>query len=64
MQDAVVLANCLYEMKALTPLDINSALEEFKHERYTKVKEQFAASKTNAKLIYGQVHVFLAPTPY
>lgn len=55
MQDAVVLANCLYEMKGLTPDDIDAALSEFKTERFVKVKAQFEASKMNAKVIYGQV---------
>ncbi|KAG0320203.1 hypothetical protein BGZ97_000493 [Linnemannia gamsii] len=54
MQDAVVLANCLYEMKGLTPDDIDAALSEFKTERFVKVKAQFEASKMNAKVIYGQ----------
>ncbi|KAG0280767.1 hypothetical protein BGZ95_008793 [Linnemannia exigua] len=54
MQDAVVLANCLYEMKGLEPEHIHAALDQFKDERFAKVKAQFAASKTNAKLIYGQ----------
>ncbi|KAF9906106.1 hypothetical protein EC991_000974 [Linnemannia zychae] len=54
MQDAVVLANCLYEMKSLEPEHIQAALDEFKEERFLKVKAQFAASKTSAKLIYGQ----------
>ncbi|KAK3847061.1 MAG: hypothetical protein J3R72DRAFT_379683 [Linnemannia gamsii] len=54
MQDAVVLANCLYEMKGLTPVDIKEALENYKDERFFRVKEQFNASKMSAKLIYGQ----------
>ncbi|KAF9119241.1 hypothetical protein BGW39_000439 [Mortierella sp. 14UC] len=54
MQDDVVLANCLYEMKGLSPADIDKALCEFKTERFPKVKAQFEASKMNAKVIYGQ----------
>ncbi|KAG0284673.1 hypothetical protein BGZ96_010973 [Linnemannia gamsii] len=57
MQDAVTLANCLYDMKGLSPLDINEAFDMYKDERYPKVKNQFSASKTNAKLIYG--HKFI-----
>ncbi|KAF9134470.1 hypothetical protein BGW39_006930 [Mortierella sp. 14UC] len=41
MQDAVVLANCLYEMKGLAPTDIDVALSEFKAARYSNVKAQF-----------------------
>jgi 2-polyprenyl-6-methoxyphenol hydroxylase-like FAD-dependent oxidoreductase len=55
MQDAVTLANCLYDMKGLSPLEINEAFDIYKEERYPKVKDQFSASKTNAKLIYGHV---------
>lgn len=55
MQDAVVLANCLYEMKGLTPEDIDTTLSEFKTERFMKVKAQSEASKMNAKVLYGQV---------
>ena len=57
MQDAVVLANCLYEMKSLAPADIGEALDTFKDVRYTRVKAQYNASKTDAQLIYGQVRI-------
>lgn len=57
MQDAVTLANCLYDMKGLSPLDVKEAFEMYKEERYSKVKNQFSASKTNAKLIYGHVGI-------
>lgn len=59
MQDAVTLANCLYDMKGLSPLDINEAFDMYKDERYPKVKNQFSASKTNAKLIYGHVKALI-----
>ncbi|KAH7044690.1 hypothetical protein BKA57DRAFT_494570 [Linnemannia elongata] len=54
MQDAVVLANYLYEMKGITPADIQQTLFSFQEERYSRVKEQFDISKMSAKLIYGQ----------
>ncbi|KAF9280585.1 hypothetical protein BGZ68_007130 [Mortierella alpina] len=54
MQDAVVLANALYELKTLAPGDIQSALHAYRVERYPHVKEQYDTSKINAKLIYGQ----------
>ncbi|KAF9087646.1 hypothetical protein BGX23_007966 [Mortierella sp. AD031] len=38
MQDAVVLANCLYEMKGLAQEDIKGALDDFKKKRYSRVK--------------------------
>ncbi|KAF9293695.1 hypothetical protein BGZ88_005024 [Linnemannia elongata] len=34
--------------------DISATLDQFKNERYVKVKAQYEASKTNARLIYGQ----------
>ena len=55
MQDAVVLANCIYEMKGLTLEDIDEAFVEFKNERYPKLQAQYTASQTTAKLLYGQV---------
>ena len=55
MQDAVVLANALYELKSLAPTDIQAALHAYRAERFPHVKEQYNTSKINAKLIYGQV---------
>ncbi|KAG9065060.1 hypothetical protein KI688_002381 [Linnemannia hyalina] len=37
MQDAVVLANYLYEMKGLAFSDISATLDQFKNERYSKL---------------------------
>ncbi|CAO3563740.1 unnamed protein product [Mortierella alpina] len=54
MQDAVALANALYELKSLAPKDIHAALNGYKVERFPHVKEQYDTSKINAKLIYGQ----------
>ena len=56
MQDAVALANYIYEMKSLSPQHIHEALAAYKDERFPQVQEQYAASKMNAKLIYGQVY--------
>ncbi|KAF9538793.1 hypothetical protein EC957_006215, partial [Mortierella hygrophila] len=54
MQDAVTLANCIYEMKGLTTDDINEAFIEFKNARFPKLQAQYTASQTTAKLLYGQ----------
>ncbi|KAG9070921.1 hypothetical protein KI688_008464 [Linnemannia hyalina] len=54
MQDAVALANCLYELKSFSPDHIQEALQIYKDERFSQVQEQYEASKVNAKLIYGQ----------
>ena len=57
MQDSVVLANCLYELQSLDCADITAALQDFRDQRYPHVKEQYDASKMNAKIVYGQVSV-------
>ncbi|KAF9144977.1 hypothetical protein BGX30_010799 [Mortierella sp. GBA39] len=54
MQDAVALANCLYDLKSFSPDHIQEALQIYKDERFSQVQEQYEASKVNAKLIYGQ----------
>ncbi|KAF9087644.1 hypothetical protein BGX23_007964 [Mortierella sp. AD031] len=54
MQDAIVLANCLYEMKDLTPESIIEAFDDFKNERYSRVKNQCESSRSNAQILYGK----------
>ncbi|KAF9171562.1 hypothetical protein BGX21_000979 [Mortierella sp. AD011] len=54
LQDAVILANCIYDLESLLPGDISAALEDYRHQRYPHVVEQYDASKINAKIIYGQ----------
>ncbi|KAF9956430.1 hypothetical protein BGZ65_002738 [Modicella reniformis] len=55
MQDAVILANCLYDI-ANDPSNTNvdAAFRDFKEQRCSHVKNQFDISKTMAKIIYGQ----------
>lgn len=55
MQDAVVLANCIYEMASANITNVEAALREFRLQRYEHVKIQYERSKINAKIIYGQV---------
>ncbi|GJJ70238.1 hypothetical protein EMPS_02587 [Entomortierella parvispora] len=57
MEDAVILANCLYDIGTTSPEDINAALKSFQDQRYPHVVEQYKASKTSAKFLYG--HTFL-----
>ncbi|KAF9184274.1 hypothetical protein BGZ50_003790 [Haplosporangium sp. Z 11] len=54
MQDAVILANCLYDLKSTSHEDIEAALQDYQGQRYPHVKEQYEGSKMNAKVIYGQ----------
>ena len=55
MQDAAVLANYLYDLKSPSSSDIHEALQDFKDQRYSHVREQYDASKMNAKIVYGQM---------
>ncbi|KAF9282000.1 hypothetical protein BGZ68_006273 [Mortierella alpina] len=54
MQDAVILANCLYDLASVTPEGIAAAFQDFKDQRYPHVVAQYEASKKNAKIRYGQ----------
>ncbi|GJJ74659.1 hypothetical protein EMPS_07017 [Entomortierella parvispora] len=53
MLDAVVLANCLYELTSVTPETISKALDEYKAERMPHVKAMYARSKRNARILMG-----------
>ncbi|KAF8947203.1 hypothetical protein BGZ52_008111, partial [Haplosporangium bisporale] len=53
MQDAVVLANCIYEMTSVNIENVEAALAEFRLQRYEHVKIQHERSKTTAKTMYG-----------
>ncbi|KAG0042458.1 hypothetical protein BGZ83_000442 [Gryganskiella cystojenkinii] len=53
MQDAVVLANCLYDIGTTSVPDIQEALKSFVDQRRPHVKTQYAASKASAKFQYG-----------
>ncbi len=57
MQDAVILANCLYDLEAWSSDDISAAFAEYKDQRYQHAKYQFEISKTNAKIMSGQASV-------
>ncbi|KAG9065059.1 hypothetical protein KI688_002380 [Linnemannia hyalina] len=54
IQDAIALANSLYDIKSQSYQGVKEALQEFRDERYSKVKDQYEASKLNAKLLYGK----------
>ncbi|KAF9345399.1 hypothetical protein BGX26_003167 [Mortierella sp. AD094] len=53
MQDAVILANCIYEMGEATPENITAAFKEYYDERYEPVKKMMAKSKFMALIMYG-----------
>ncbi|KAF9279309.1 hypothetical protein BGZ88_012815 [Linnemannia elongata] len=56
MQDAVLLANHLYDIFPTSFENIKTALAEYKEERFDAIKEQYPQSYMSAKLIYG--HTF------
>ncbi|KAF9346516.1 hypothetical protein BGX26_001959 [Mortierella sp. AD094] len=53
MQDAVVLANCIYEMGEATPKNITAGFKEYYDERYSRVKRMMAKSKFMALVMYS-----------
>ncbi|KAF9548491.1 hypothetical protein EC957_006304 [Mortierella hygrophila] len=57
IQDATILANCLYDMKTTSIEDVKAAFEDYQEQRFDHVKTQYEASQWNAKVIYG--HSFL-----
>ena len=60
MQDAVILANHLYDIKPTSFENIKNAFKGYKEERYDAVKEQYAQTQLAAKLQFGHVS-FLFP---
>ncbi|KAF9287646.1 hypothetical protein BGZ68_001505 [Mortierella alpina] len=54
MQDAVVLANCLFEMKELTTPIISAAFQEYQSQRFRHARTQFVKSRLMTKLLAGQ----------
>ncbi|KAF9918509.1 hypothetical protein FBU30_000164 [Linnemannia zychae] len=56
MQDAVLLANHIYDIKPTSFENIKTALNEYKNERFDAIKDQYPQSYMAAKLIYG--HTF------
>ena len=55
MQDAVILANHLYDIKPTSFENIKQALSDFKEERFGAVKEQYPQAEFAAKLQFGHV---------
>ncbi|KAF9183701.1 hypothetical protein BGZ51_003850 [Haplosporangium sp. Z 767] len=53
-QDAVILANCIYEMKSVTSTAIHDAFKDYYEQRSPEAKHQFEYSKFITKLVAGQ----------
>ncbi|KAF9106586.1 hypothetical protein BGX27_009103 [Mortierella sp. AM989] len=54
MQDAVVLANCLYNMGEVTPQNVTAAFKEYFKQRYDRADEQLQRSGSMSKVMAGQ----------
>jgi hypothetical protein len=55
MQDAVILANHIYDIKPTSFNNIKTALSDYKQERFGAIKDQYPQSHMSAKLIFGHV---------
>ncbi|KAF9197640.1 hypothetical protein BGZ49_001829 [Haplosporangium sp. Z 27] len=64
LQDAVVLANCIYDMGEVTPENITAAFKEYFDERYEPVKRMMDKSKFMAMLQLGNMKQFLKDVAY
>ncbi|KAG9061271.1 hypothetical protein KI688_007609 [Linnemannia hyalina] len=53
MQDAVLLANHIYDIKLTSVGNIKVALSDYKNERFEAIKDQYPQSHISAKLIFG-----------
>ncbi|KAF9948834.1 hypothetical protein BGZ72_009266 [Mortierella alpina] len=54
MQDAVILANCLYDLNDLKLDSITAAFLDYKEQRYAQTKKLTSISKMNALITTGQ----------
>ncbi|KAI1317162.1 hypothetical protein EDD11_008953 [Mortierella claussenii] len=54
MQDAVVLANCLYAMTDNNPDSITVAFQTYRSQRYHRAVAHFESSKRSSKIMFGQ----------
>ncbi|KAG0361772.1 hypothetical protein BGZ54_008973 [Gamsiella multidivaricata] len=54
MQDAVVLANCLYDLVDITPQSITAAFQDYYDQRYPRAKAMLENSKMMSKISIGQ----------
>ncbi|KAF9924892.1 hypothetical protein FBU30_005235 [Linnemannia zychae] len=53
MQDAVLLANHIYDIKPTSFENIKTALKEYKEERFDNIKEQYPQSYMAARITFG-----------
>ncbi|KAF9350995.1 hypothetical protein BGX26_010882 [Mortierella sp. AD094] len=53
IQDAIVLANCIYEMRVNSYDTIVAALNDYREQQYGPSKAQYDASRFSGKILYG-----------
>lgn len=53
-EDAVILANCIYDLRSTSRTDVQAAFQEYHDQRYPHAKFQYQSSKSVAKVIQGQ----------
>lgn len=53
LQDAVILANCLYDLKDKSQTSITDAFQSYYNQRYKHAKAHYESSKLYMKLIGG-----------
>ncbi|KAI1311579.1 hypothetical protein EDD11_003354 [Mortierella claussenii] len=54
MQDAVVLANCIYHMESSSSESITAAFEEYYRQRFDHASQKFQTSKAWSMIMFGQ----------
>lgn len=55
MEDAVIIANCIYELgSSFSKTDIEAALTDYRSQRFEHAKQQVENSNMAGKLFYGQ----------
>ncbi|KAG0203974.1 hypothetical protein BGX33_008787 [Mortierella sp. NVP41] len=56
-EDAVILANCIYDLRSTSREDIRAAFQDYRDQRYPHAKLQYQGSKSVAKVIQGQTWI-------
>ncbi|KAF9995285.1 hypothetical protein BGZ79_011017 [Entomortierella chlamydospora] len=54
MEDAVIIANCIYELSSTSLKDVEAALQDYRAQRYPQAKIQVENSAAMGKVLYGQ----------
>ena len=55
MEDAVIIANCIYELgSSFSKTDIEAALTDYRSQRFEHAKQQVENSNMAGKMFYGQ----------